>query len=404
MFHRREATLPLFFLAAALLLQAPFGPAEAKSKRKEKKEAEIRAPFAPSGKWEAFLKGEKGEQYALQQPVEKNFDEHWLGLEFTDWEGPRFRMAVMKVENKVEMGSVEVVYEDEDEARKAQETVNRAAIPLGSLEGLVTSSMFNTGRFELIERKQIDTVLAELKFNSTDLVSAPSASKVGRLLGAQYMLFVEVAEYSDPKNFMNTIGFAKKNAQAALTFRVLEVATGRIFYSSTFRGEAGSWGLTLPFWSQGDTSPIHYALTVSVNKAAYDLANFLKDQPWVGAVAKVDGDIVTLNAGATQGMKAGTTLVVYSKGEELLDPNTGASLGTDDEVIGSVQITTVRETLSKATVIEGCRGVKVGDRVELQKDGEVLKIAQKPKPAPAAPGKPAAPAKPAPAPVKKNGG
>ncbi len=60
-------------------------------------------------------------------------------------------------------------------------------------------------------------------------------------------------------------------------------------------------------------------------------------------------------------------LVAYSKGEELIDPNTGASLGTDDEVIGSLQITSVRENISKAAVIEGCRGLKVGDRVEMQK-------------------------------------
>lgn len=399
---RTRSKLVCLLLTIGLFGPFSTGAAFAKKEKKDKKEKEVRVLFTPTaGSWEAYLKGEQGEQYVLQQPVERNDDEHWLGLEFTDWQGARFRMAVMKVENKIEIGSA--TFEDEDDQRDYEQKVNRAAIPIGALEGLVTSAFFGTHRFELIERKQIDTVLAELKFNSTDLVSGPSASKVGRLLGAQYMLFVEVAEWKDDKNFMSTVGFAKSKAQVALTFRLLEVATGRIEYAKTFRGEAGSWGLTLPFWGQGENSPVHYALSVCVAKASYDLATFLKDKPWVGAVAKVDHEIVTINAGSTQGMKPGMPLVVYSKGEELIDPATGASLGTDDEVIGSLQITTVRENISKAAVIEGCKGLKVGDRVEMQKEGEVIKITQTAPPA-GAPAKGATEArKPAPTAKPKGG-
>lgn len=371
---RSRSNFVRLLISACIILVLPLSLAEAKSKKK--KEEEARIAFSPSGGWEAYLKGPAGEQFALQQPVEKNPDIHWLGLEFTEWEGARFRMAVMKVENKIELGSVQFEYEDEDDRRKAQETASRAAIPLGSLEGLVTSGLFNTQRFELIERKQIDTVLAELKFNTTELVAGPSASKIGRLLGAQYMLFVEVAEWTDNRNLMATIGFAKTNAQVAVTFRLLEVATGRIDYAETFRGEAGSWGLTLPFWGQQSNSPIHYALSVCVAKASYDLANSLKDKPWLGAIAKVDRDIITINAGSTQGIKPGMTLTALSKGEELIDPSTGSSLGTDDEVIGSLQITSVRETFSKAAVIEGCKGLKVGDRVEIQNGGAAVNVVQ----------------------------
>lgn len=345
------------------LLLTVQGPAGAKPKKKDE---EARIPYSPSGSWEAYLKGEKGEQYTLLQPVERNPDEHWLGLEFTDWTGPRFRMAVMKVENKIETALTEVVYEDEDDQKRAQEVASRAAIALGSLEGLVTSAFFNTHRFDLIERKQIDAVMAELKLNSTELVSGPSASKLGRLLGARYMLFVEVAEWTDAKDVLSTIGFAKKNAQVALTFRVLDVSTSEILYSSTFRGEAGSSGISLPFFGKQNNSPINYALSICVAKAAYDFANKLKDRPWTGSVVRIDGDIVTLNAGETQGMKEGMSLIAISKGEELIDPETGASLGTDDEVIGSLQITTVRENISKAVIVEGCKGLKVGDRLSHQ--------------------------------------
>jgi len=361
-----------FLLAAGLLaLLIPTDGAEAKPRKK--KEEEIRTPYSPSGEWEAFLKGEEGERYALLQPVEKNEDEHWLGLEFTDWAGPKFRMAVMTVDNKIAVGGTEVDYDDDDDEREARATAFRAAVPLGSLEGLVTSGFFNTHRFELIERQKIDKLMSELKFNSTELVAGPSASKLGRLLGAQYMLFAEVAEWNDAKNLMNTIGFAKKTAQVALTYRVLEVATGTIVYSKTFRGEAGSTGIALPFWGQQNNSPVHYALSICVNKAAYDfamvLAKTIKDQPWSGAVAKVDGEIATLNAGSNRGLKPGMTLEVRSKGEEIIDPETGTSLGTDDEVIGSLQITSVSETYSKAVVIEGCKGLKVGDRVGMLEEG-----------------------------------
>jgi hypothetical protein len=381
MFHRRETALPLLFLAAALLLQAPFGPAEAKlfKKKKDKEEEIVRTAFSPTGGWEAYLKGPQGEQYVLELPIEKNPDIHWLGLEFTEWDGARFRLAVMKVENKIETSTVEVEFDEDDDAddrRRAQETASRAAIPLGSLEGLVTSALFNTHRFELIERKQIDAVLNELKFNSTELISGPSASKVGRLLGAQYMLFVEVAEFDDSRNLMSDLGFAKTNAQVAVTFRLLEVATGRIDYAQTFRGKAGSWGITMPFFGHHENSPTHYALSVCVAKAAYDLSSSLKDKSWRGAVVKVDGDMVTLNAGTNQGIKPGMKMTAYSKGEELIDPATGTSLGTDDEIIGSLQVISVTEKISKAAVIEGCKGLKVGDPILVLSGGEAAKVVE----------------------------
>ncbi len=180
-------------IGLGLLLSAMPAAAKKKRRRKRKFRGSL-SSFRAAALGELSSKASRASPTSSSGRSRRNPDEHWLGLDFTAWEGARFRMAIMK---RREQGRRRQRADDSTRTRttrrKTKQTITRAAIPLGSLEGLVTSALFNTHRFELIERKQIDAVLAGLKFNTTDLVSGPSASKVGRLLGAQYMLFVEVA-------------------------------------------------------------------------------------------------------------------------------------------------------------------------------------------------------------------
>src|SRR3954453_6399211 len=56
--------------------------------------------YVPGDKWEAYVHDDQGNTRAPRQPVEKNEDQDWLFLTFTDYKGPRNRLAVMEVENK----------------------------------------------------------------------------------------------------------------------------------------------------------------------------------------------------------------------------------------------------------------------------------------------------------------
>ena len=57
-----------------------------------------------------------------------------------------------------------------------------------------------------------------------------------------------------------------------------------------------------------------------------------------------------------------TTFTIFSKGEEIIDPDTGIALGADEKRIGAVRITRVEENYSVGET-KGSGSVKTGDVV-----------------------------------------
>jgi TolB-like protein len=57
-----------------------------------------------------------------------------------------------------------------------------------SIEEELTTRLFRSKRFNLVERKQLSTVMAEQRMRSTEAVDPRNAAKLGRLLGAQAVL------------------------------------------------------------------------------------------------------------------------------------------------------------------------------------------------------------------------
>jgi len=64
-----------------------------------------------------------------------------------------------------------------------------------------------------------------------------------------------------------------------------------------------------------------------------------------GAVIQIKGDQVYLNLGADV-VEKGEVLMAMKPGEELIDPDTGLSLGGETEDLGELQLTSVSEKFS----------------------------------------------------------
>lgn len=63
-------------------------------------------------------------------------------------------------------------------------------------------------------------------------------------------------------------------------------------------------------------------------------------------VASVEGPIrVVLNAGSDDGVRHNMTFVLFSVGDEILDPDTGESLGGLEKVKGTVEVIHVQEKM-----------------------------------------------------------
>jgi TolB-like protein len=90
------------------------------------------------------------------------------------------------------------------------------------LTGL-TAALSRTGKFQIVERPQLDKVLAELRLNRTDEFDPARARQMGKLLGAEYLV-VGSAEVFEGEMLINA--------------RLVRTETGLVVAAETMTGRA----------------------------------------------------------------------------------------------------------------------------------------------------------------------
>jgi curli biogenesis system outer membrane secretion channel CsgG len=264
-------------------------------------------------------------------------------------------------------------------------TDKAAEVNVSNIEGFLTSAVFNTNRFEVVDRKDIEKTLQEQDLGASGRAKKGTVAKTGQIQGAEYLIYAEVNEYTPVKSRtggsggkaagpLGIIGLSKSVSEVAMSFRVVDTATSVTILNTTQRATAGSWDVNLAGINGGGgsggvdsqhASPIGYAVQACINKAVYNLVMKLKDRPWSGSVIKVAGQQVYVDAGSASGLKPGVELVALSQGAEVRGLN-GESLGQETAVVGTLRLMNVQEKYSVAEIVEGCKGLKPGDRVELR--------------------------------------
>lgn len=92
----------------------------------------------------------------------------------------------------------------------------------------VEIDIVQTGKFDSLDRTQIQKLLDEIKFNHTALVDPATAAQYGKMIGAQYLVLGTVTGLS-------TKG---KEMIVHLSLRMIEVETARIFLAGRGSGKS----------------------------------------------------------------------------------------------------------------------------------------------------------------------
>jgi hypothetical protein len=74
---------------------------------------------------------------------------------------------------------------------------------------------------------------------------------------------------------------------------------------------------------------------------------------------------IYINAGSQQGMALRAKLSAQAVRGIVKDKQSGTTLGEDLRGIGTLEVIVVQAGFSIAQIVDGCKGLKVGDRVEL---------------------------------------
>jgi curli biogenesis system outer membrane secretion channel CsgG len=105
-----------------------------------------------------------------------------------------------------------------------------AAFDLGELlSNKVIEALVESGKWNVVEREQLIAALEELNLSSTSMVADSTRLRIGKIVGAHYMVF---GHYMQMMQVMQ------------LNLRLVDVETGRVIKSaerSTFDKDIGKW-------------------------------------------------------------------------------------------------------------------------------------------------------------------
>jgi len=270
---------------------------------------------------------------------------------------------------------------------------------------ILVDKLVSAGAYSVIERKQIDKVLAEQHFSNSDRADAASAAKIGRVLGIDYMVVGSITQFGNddkktdiggggatkrlPGGFSGA-GISKTESKAVVevTARMIDTSTGEILATAKGHGEDSRKGTgivggggTYSNMAAGalDMKSSNFENTIlgaAVNKAVADMGQKLneKSASLPEKVVSIDGlvasaspaGVIIVNVGSRVGVRVGDRLAIQREKDAVRDPATGKVIRRMTDPVGAITVTDV-DAQSAVGKFEGTGKPKVGDIVTNQK-------------------------------------
>src|ERR1700690_216565 len=263
---------------------------------------------------------------------------------------------------------------------------------------LIGEKLGQPGQYTVIERKQLDKIIAEQNFSNSDRADSNTAAKIARILGVDAIITGSITQFGRDDKSTGVAGGAANlaagrfglgkvkqsegKAVVGISARMINTDTAEIIAAVRGLGESSRKGTSL-FGAGGgntragggvDMTSSNFSQTIigeAVDKATTDLCAQLNEQASKlpgrvfvisGMVADATGGTLGLNVGSRAGVKVGDRLEVRRKIRDVKDPATGKVLRSIDNKVGEVVITDVDETSSVGN-FNGATPAKTGDVV-----------------------------------------
>jgi len=213
-----------------------------------------------------------------------------------------------------------------------------------SLDSQLMDRVQNTRKFEVIARSDMASILKEADFSAGNF----------QVSGVDYLLVTTVGDFQD---YAETREFAALGKSASwrvirlgLVGKIYDGQTGKLIESTNIPVELKEQT------ENGANSTKNGDLSDSLlQKTAFMAADVIAARVTdviypARIVSKIDR-MVTISRGEGSGVEIGQVWDAFALGEELVDPDTGASLGREELLVGKIRITRVNPKTSQAEII-----------------------------------------------------
>lgn len=315
----------------------------------------------------AYSVDKKGVEKPLPEDVKaivaKNA-KHLVAVRWGEYAGRKIRLGVLEADNQSSASTYHF-------PMGGSYSTDYQQVPVNGIDALLTDALTQTKRFRVLTRTELGDVLDEQDLGDSGRVAKPSAAKIGNVLGAQYLIQVVVNSYeantSGKKGGLGGFGRklgalggiagGKSKSSVQMTFKLIDAETSEVVASEVVDSKivelslgvaAGAWGgagAIGGFFSGYSKTPIGQAVMATVNVGVFELIKQLGNLPISGSVVKVEEARAIVNLGEDT-VSVGDQLSAVSKGEEFIDPDTGLSLGAEEEEIGILEVIEVKDKYS----------------------------------------------------------
>jgi len=222
----------------------------------------------------------------------------------------------------------------------------RAAANPDNYEAMLETQLIKVGRFRVYERNKLEQVLREqglqesLSGNNTQI----------KIDGVDYLVYGAITDMSSEAKELTTGGFAtiKVTNRFGVDIKIVDALSGEIRRAESIVAvvETGSGVATKGFSNvEVDGNGIVEAQRIVAKRSAALLAESI----FPIRVVDIYDDEIYLNYGDSI-LSVGDRLKVIQEGREIIDQDTGLSLGSRQKTLGEIEIVSTDSNLSIAKI------------------------------------------------------
>ncbi len=243
-----------------------------------------------------------------------------------------------------------------------------------SLEEQLIDQINRSRKFQVVARSDLKQILKEQDLVESGLVDpyGENAAESFKVAGIKYLLVLGIDNFQD---YTEKATFEALDSKA--TKRIIQLSAVAKLYNTTTGNLLESTNLQIrqqtleeqPTFSRQRGDLTQRLFVDTARKMAGKIAARVTNVVFPAKVLAKRGDMLMINRGDGTQIEAGQTWTVFSVGEQLVDPDTGETLGNAEFEVGKVKVTRVNPKFSQAKIVED-NGINKGAILRPHRESE----------------------------------
>jgi curli biogenesis system outer membrane secretion channel CsgG len=238
---------------------------------------------------------------------------------------------------------------------------------LEGFDAKLETALHATRKFEVLAHVELDRILREqgVQDSGNYDLDDPKRAQAFKLKGIPYLAVVQFDDFQDQVQRANFEGIGqqatRRQIRLGATCRIYDTTTGALKESARLTLSDLDFKNNPDYVVDQQGGDLTEAVIGAIaDRMADQCAARIADILFPAKVVAVRDGFATINRGEGGGIAVGEVWEAFATGEELIDPDTGESLGAEEVAVGFVRVVSVAPKTARAEICGGDRGIARG--------------------------------------------